>query len=94
MQPYQINTFNNTCFILPRAKIPNGLHLTYDTCPEHFNNSTLKLNFYLSSNIYDKIFLIISMQKQLRIRRYSQNVKMLMMTKEKILNRLKAATRI
>lgn len=46
MQPYQINTFNNTCFILPRAKIPNGLHLTYDTCPEHFNNSTLKLVKY------------------------------------------------
>lgn len=44
--PYEINSLNNSCFILPRAKIPNGLYLTYDTCPEHFDNSTLKLVKY------------------------------------------------
>ena len=37
---------NNTCFIYPRAKIPNGLYLTYDSCPERYDNHTPKLVKY------------------------------------------------
>jgi len=46
MKPYVFNALNDSCYILPRSKIPNGLVLTYETCPEHFDNTTLKLVKY------------------------------------------------
>jgi hypothetical protein len=46
MEPYTFDALNDTCYILPRAKIPNGLILNYETCPENFDNTTLKLVKY------------------------------------------------
>ena len=46
MKPYIFDALNDTCYILPRAKIPNGLILNYETCPENFDNTTLKLVKY------------------------------------------------
>ena len=46
MKPYIFDALNDTCYILPRAKIPNGLILNYQTCPENFDNTTLKLVKY------------------------------------------------
>ena len=45
-KPYIFYALNDTCYILPRAKIPNGLILNYETCPENFDNTTLKLVKY------------------------------------------------
>ena len=46
MEPYIFDALNDTCYILPRAKLPNGLILNYETCPENFDNTTLKLVKY------------------------------------------------
>ncbi len=45
-KPYLFYALNDSCYILPRAKIPNGLILNYQTCPENFDNTTLKLVKY------------------------------------------------
>ena len=45
-KPYLFYALNDSCYILPRAKIPNGLILNYETCPENFDNTTLKLVKY------------------------------------------------
>ena len=46
MEPYIFDALNDTCYILPRSKLPNGLILNYETCPENFDNTTLKLVKY------------------------------------------------
>ena len=46
MKPYIFDALNDTCYILPRSKLPNGLILNYETCPENFDNTTLKLVKY------------------------------------------------
>lgn len=46
MEPYIFYALNDTCYILPRSKLPNGLILNYETCPENFDNKTLKLVKY------------------------------------------------
>jgi hypothetical protein len=38
------NKTTNMCFIKPRLpNFPNGLHLSYDSCPESINNNTKKM---------------------------------------------------
>jgi hypothetical protein len=41
--PYIFNYDEDTCYIFPRSKIPNGTLLTFDNCPEAFNQTTPKL---------------------------------------------------
>lgn len=44
MKPFSIEEVNNTlsCHIYPNARFPNGLYLTYETCPETYDNKTIK----------------------------------------------------
>lgn len=53
MQPFLLEYINNTltCHIYPRQKFPNGLYLTYDTCPETYDNQTAKLIRYCCLSI-------------------------------------------
>lgn len=40
-----------TCHIYPWSKFPNGLNLTYNTCPESFDNQSSKIVRYCCLNI-------------------------------------------
>lgn len=53
MQPFLFDNSNNSpsCFIYPRSKFPNGLYLTYETCPETYDNQTAKLIRYCCLSI-------------------------------------------
>ena len=52
---FSLNKENNTCSIFPGVllKHPNGLNLTYDECPERFDNSTAKAIRYCCYLIMD-----------------------------------------
>jgi hypothetical protein len=52
-QPFALKQINGslTCFIFPREKFPQGLNLTYDSCPETYDNQTAKLIRYCCLNI-------------------------------------------
>jgi hypothetical protein len=54
MQPFELSEQINgslTCRIFPRPKFPNGLYLTYESCPERYDNETAKLIRYCCFNI-------------------------------------------
>ena len=39
MYPFVLSYINDslTCYIFPRETVPNGLYLTYETCPENYS---------------------------------------------------------
>jgi hypothetical protein len=53
INPFILTQVNNTltCFIHPREKFPQGLNLTYDTCPENYDIQTSKIIRYCCLNI-------------------------------------------
>lgn len=53
MHSILLETINSTltCHIFPRSKYPDGLYLTYETCPEVFDNHTAKIVRYCCLNI-------------------------------------------
>lgn len=44
MKPFSIEEVNNTlsCHIYPNQRFPQGLYLTYESCPETYDNKTYK----------------------------------------------------
>lgn len=44
MKPFSIEEINNTlsCHIHPNTRFPHGLYLTYESCPETYDNKTYK----------------------------------------------------
>ncbi|RMZ97574.1 neuropeptide FF receptor 2-like [Brachionus plicatilis] len=53
MHSILLETINSTltCHIFPRSRYPQGLYLTYETCPEVFDNQTAKIVRYCCLNI-------------------------------------------
>ncbi|CAF0839054.1 unnamed protein product [Brachionus calyciflorus] len=53
MFPFELDVINDTltCHIYPRSTFPNGLFLTYDTCPEIYDDQTNKIIRYCCLNI-------------------------------------------
>nr|QVK45703.1 G protein-coupled receptor [Proales similis] len=51
--PFEFRTVNGSqaCFVYPRPQFPDGLYLTYDNCPEEYDNSTSKIVRYCCLNI-------------------------------------------
>jgi hypothetical protein len=51
--PFNLSYINNsfTCYIYPRVKFPDGLLLTYEKCPEVYDNQTMKIIRYCCLSI-------------------------------------------
>jgi hypothetical protein len=51
--PLSLTYVNNSlvCTVFPRPSLPQGLTLTYETCPETYDNATLKITRYCCLNI-------------------------------------------
>lgn len=45
MKPFSINYINDslTCVVHPSTRFPDGMYLTYDTCPENYDTKTSKV---------------------------------------------------
>jgi hypothetical protein len=52
-QPFNLSYVNNSliCIVFPRPKFPNGLTLTYSSCPETYDNQTSNIIRYCCLNI-------------------------------------------